>query len=100
MDFSALPLGVVVAAFVGAAAVLVVLGSRFARVVDRIADRTGLGEAIAGAVLLGATTSLPGLITSIVAALEGQAGFAVSNSSGGSQRRPRFLRWPTWRTGV
>ena len=55
MSFAALPLSAVVAVFVAAAAVLVVVGSRFAGLVDRIADRTGIGEALAGAVLLGAT---------------------------------------------
>lgn len=91
MSFAALPLSAVVAVFVAAAAVLVVVGSRFAGLVDRIADRTGIGEALAGAVLLGATTSLPGLITSVVAAWEGQAGLAVSNSLGGIAAQTTFL---------
>lgn len=91
MDFAALPLPVIIAAFLAAAGVLLLVGSRFASVVDEIADRTGLGEAIAGAVLLGATTSLPGLMTSVIAAAEGQAGFAVSNSIGGIAAQTTFL---------
>ncbi len=62
------------------AGVLIVAGVRFTRLVDELADRTGMGEAIAGAVLLGATTSLPGLVTSITGAAGGDAGFAVSNA--------------------
>ena len=90
MAFAASPQWAIIAAFL-AAAVLLVIGSRFAGLVDEIADRTGLGEAIAGAVLLGATTSLPGLLTSVIAAWEGQAGFAVSNSIGGIAAQTTFL---------
>jgi cation:H+ antiporter len=74
-----------------AALVLGVGGVRFTRVVDRLADRTGLGEALAGAVLVGAVTSLPGLITSVVGAAEGNASFAVSNSLGGIAAQTAFL---------
>lgn len=91
MSFSSLPLWAVVALFLLATTVLVVVGARFARLVDQIADRTGIGEALAGAVLLGATTSLPGLMTSVLAASEGQAGFAVSNSLGGIAAQTTFL---------
>ena len=91
MDLAVLPLPAIVAAFVAAAAVLLAVGTRFAGVVDEIADRTGLGEAIAGAVLLGATTSLPGLMTSVIAAWEGEAGFAVSNAIGGIAAQTTFL---------
>ena len=84
-------LALTVPVFLGAALVLIVVGSRFAGLVDTLADRTGLGEAVAGAVLLGATTSLPGLITTVVAALDGQAGFAVSNAVGGIAAQTVFL---------
>lgn len=50
---------------------------------DRLADRTGQGEAIVGGVLLGAATSLGGTIVSITAALDGHASLAFSNSIGG-----------------
>ena len=74
-----------------AALVLGVGGTRVTRVVDRLADRTGLGEALAGAVLIGAVTSLPGLTTSVVGAAEGNASFAVSNSLGGIAAQTAFL---------
>jgi cation:H+ antiporter len=74
-----------------AAVVLGIGGVRFTRVVDRLADLTGLGEALAGAVLIGAVTSLPGLITSVVGASEGNASFAVSNSLGGIAAQTAFL---------
>ncbi|MDX1654890.1 MAG: sodium:calcium antiporter [Candidatus Competibacteraceae bacterium] len=85
------PLYPSIAAFGVCAVVLIVLGSRFARVVDRLADRTGIGEAIAGVVLLGATTSMPGLITTVVSAYEGKAELAVSNALGGIAAQTAFL---------
>ena len=48
-------------AVAGATAVIAIVGPRLARVADRLADRTGLGEAVAGALLLGAATSLAAL---------------------------------------
>jgi cation:H+ antiporter len=74
-----------------AAVVLGLVGTQFTRVVDRLADRTGMGEAVAGAVLVGAVTSLPGLITSVVGAADGNASFAVSNSLGGIAAQTAFL---------
>lgn len=71
--------------------VLLTAGVRFTRTVDVLADRTGIGEALAGAVLLGAATSLPGLITTITGAVEGEAGFALSNAIGGIAAQTSFL---------
>jgi cation:H+ antiporter len=85
------PLPWAVAALAVSGLVLVTAGVRFTRVVDRLADRTHLGEALAGAVLLGATTSLPGLITTVTGAAEGEAGFAVSNAVGGIAAQTTFL---------
>ncbi|GAA5067990.1 sodium:calcium antiporter [Roseibacterium beibuensis] len=81
----------ILAAF--AAAVLVVLASgvRITGLVDRLADRTGIGEAIAGAVLLGAATSLGGSVVSITVALDGYASLAYSNSIGGIAAQTAFL---------
>ncbi|WP_336922366.1 sodium:calcium antiporter [Aquipuribacter sp. SD81] len=66
-----------------AAVVIVVTGTRITAVADEIADRTGVGEALAGAVLLGAVTSLPGLTTIAVGGLAGDAQFAFANPIGG-----------------
>ncbi|HZY65274.1 MAG TPA: hypothetical protein VFE21_05285 [Rubrobacteraceae bacterium] len=43
-----------------AAALILVVGTRLTGVADALADRTGVGEALVGAVLLGASTSLSG----------------------------------------
>lgn len=68
---------------VGSVAVLVFFGTRLARTADALADRTGMGEAIAGALLLGAVTSLPGILTTVTGALGGDADFALANPIGG-----------------
>jgi cation:H+ antiporter len=75
----------------GAAAAIVLAGIRLARVADVLADRTGLGEALVGAVLLGAATSLSGLVTSVTAASRGLPELAVSNAVGGIAAQTVFL---------
>lgn len=80
-----------VAALAISAAILVFAGTRFVSVIDRLADRTGIGEALAGAVLLGATTSLPGLVVTSIAAWNGEADLAVSNAVGGIAAQTAFL---------
>lgn len=84
-------LPVAVAVLLVGGAILLIVGIKFTRIVDVLADRTGIGEALAGAVLLGAATSLPGLITTVTGALEGEAGFAVSNAIGGIAAQTSFL---------
>ena len=86
-----LGLGPAVVVLVVAGLVLVVTGTRFTKVVDALADRTGIGEALAGAVLVGAVTSLPGLITTVVSASSGDADLAVSNAMGGIAAQTAFL---------
>jgi cation:H+ antiporter len=55
------PLTVSILVFVGMAIVIAVAGTRLVRIVDELADRTGLGEAFFGMALLGGLTSLLGL---------------------------------------
>lgn len=63
--------------------VLVLVGTRLARTADDLAERTRLGGALAGALLLGAVTSLSGIITTATGALQGDAAFALANPVGG-----------------
>ncbi|MDA8369518.1 MAG: sodium:calcium antiporter [Nocardiopsaceae bacterium] len=74
-----------------ATAVLVIGGGPFTRLVDRIADRTKMGETLAGIVLVGAVTSLPGLITSVIGAAQGDAAFAMNNALGGIALQTTFI---------
>lgn len=80
-----------IAAFVVGAVVIGVAGTRLVRLVDSLADRTGLGEAFFGMALLGAITSLSGLVLSITAALDDLPDFAVSNAVGGIAVQTVFL---------
>lgn len=78
-----IPLWAVFAIFGGAVVVIALVGVRMAATADRLADRTGMGEAIAGALFLGGATSLPGLMTTTVTAWQGFPTLAVSNAVGG-----------------
>jgi cation:H+ antiporter len=72
--------------------VLVALtGVRLAKYAEHIARRTGLGQAITGAIFLGATTSLSGITTSTTAAWAGEAELAASNAVGGIAAQTVFL---------
>ncbi|WP_026987695.1 sodium:calcium antiporter [Fodinicurvata fenggangensis] len=79
------------AGFALAALLVLFSGLRITALADVLADRTGLGEAISGAVLLGAATSFSGTIVSITAALDGHASLAYSNSIGGIAAQTAFL---------
>ncbi len=90
-DLSGIPLTLSVGLFAAAAIVILVAGTRLTGVADALADRTGLGEALVGAVLLGASTSLSGIVTSVTAAAAGNAELAVSNAVGGIAAQTVFL---------
>ncbi len=75
----------------GAALVILLVGLRMTGLADRIADRTGLGEAMVGGVLLGAATSFSGTVVSLTAALDGRASLAFSNGIGGIAAQTAFL---------
>lgn len=81
----------VFAVFGAAAVVIAAAGTRLARIADELAARTGLGEALVGAVLVGASTSLPGIVTSVVTAFEGYASLAIGNGLGGIAAQTAFL---------
>jgi cation:H+ antiporter len=80
-----------VVVFLLAAASIGLAGTRLAGFGDRLADRTGLGEALTGTILLGLTTALPGLATSITAVLDGRPALAISNAIGGIAFQTTFL---------
>jgi len=80
-----------VALFVTAAIVVGVCGVMVTRKAEALARQTGLGQAIMGAVFLGAMTSLSGLITSVTAAYEGHPQLSVSNAVGGIAVQTTFL---------
>lgn len=84
-------LSVSIAVFAAAALVIGLTGVRLARYADRLADITGLGEAVTGTLFLGLVTSLPGVAASVAAALEGLPALAISNAMGGIAVQTTFL---------
>ena len=78
-----LPLGAEAAIFAVEALVIAGAGTKLANLADRLADRSGLGEALTGVIFLGFITALPGLVASVTAALDGHPSLAISNAMGG-----------------
>lgn len=91
MQFSALPGWTLLTIFAGASLIVLLAGVSMTRQADRIADRSGLGEALVGGVLLGAATSLSGTVVSVTAALDGRASLSFSNAIGGIAAQTAFL---------
>lgn len=87
--FTSLP--ICIALFIIAAAVIGFVGTRMTVIADRLADRTGLGEAFVGAVLLGAVTSLGGIAATVTAAIDGRPVLAMANAVGGIAAQTAFL---------
>jgi cation:H+ antiporter len=91
IDIQQLSLTATVAIFGLSSLVIAMVGTRLTRLADRLADITGLGEAVFGAVLLGASTSIPGIVASITTAAAGRADLAVGNAVGGIAAQTAFL---------
>jgi len=100
MDLDSWTLSQSIVVFSVCALVIAIAGTRITRVVDQLADRTGLGEATTGAVLLGAATSLSGSVLSVTAAYRGHPELAVSNALGGIAVQTFAWLLPIWSTVV
>ena len=77
--------------FLGCALAILLAGTRLTRLAETTAERTGLGQAVIGAALLGAVTSLPGIVTSVYAAWLGRTDLAIANALGGIAAQTAFL---------
>lgn len=82
-SFESYPLWLNLAVFVIAAIVVWVAGTRLAGAADTFAERTGIGRAFVGALLLGGITSLPEATTTITAVAIGNPQLAINNILGG-----------------
>lgn len=91
LPWSTWSLSVVSVAFGVSAFAVAVVGTYMTRTADRLADWTGIGEAIFGAVLLGGATSIAGITTSVTAAVDAYPSLAVSNAIGGIAAQTVFL---------
>ena len=86
-----LPLPALFAVVLLSAVVIGVAGTRIVFVVESISQKSGLGDAISGALFIGIATSLSGSVLSISAASEGHTGLAISNATGGIVVQTFFL---------
>jgi len=71
-----------VAVLIGAAAVITVCGIRLSDYADRLADKTGWGEALMGGLFLAGVTSVPDFAATLTAAADGYAELAMGNILG------------------
>jgi cation:H+ antiporter len=79
---SSLPLWANLAVFAAPPAVVWAAGTRIAGYADAIAERTGIGRAVLGMMLLGGVTSLPELAVASTAAIAGHPGLSVNDLLG------------------
>ena len=84
-------LGLTISVFVTCAGLILLAGVKLTHLADTLSKRTSLGPALMGAVLLGGTTSLPGIITSVSTAWQGFPDLATSNAIGGIAAQTVFL---------
>ncbi len=91
LDISSYSTSTVALIFLGCAVVIGALGTRMATYADTIADRTRFGEALIGSVLLGAGTSIAGIVTSTSTAASGAPDLSVANAMGGIAAQTMFL---------
>ncbi len=84
-------LPIIVALFLASSIGILFAGTALTRLAETLARETGMGQAIAGGFLLGATTSLPGLMTSVTSALASYPQMAVANAVGGIAAQTAFL---------
>lgn len=82
VDFAALSLWTNLAVFAVSAAIVWIAGTRLVRLVDRLADRTGMGKGFAGMMLLGGIVSLTEISTVSTAAFTGSPLLALNNLLG------------------
>ncbi|WP_198021821.1 sodium:calcium antiporter [Paracoccus sp. J39] len=82
LDFSGRSVWFNVTLFAAAAAIVWIAGTRMVRLVDRLADRTGMGKGFAGMLLLGGIVSLTEISTVSTAAFTGSPLLALNNLLG------------------
>lgn len=80
-----------VTVFIGAAAVITLCGIRLSDYADRLADKTGWGEAVMGGLFLAGVTSLPDFAATLTAAADGYAELAMGNILGSMTVNLAFL---------
>jgi cation:H+ antiporter len=82
-DFASAPVWINIGVFLASAVVVWIAGTKIARYANVISERTGIGQALIGIVLLGGVTSLPELAVAITSAATDAPDLAVNSILGG-----------------
>lgn len=88
---ASLSLPILIIIFLLCAAAITWAGTKLAVVAERLAEATGLGQAIIGAVAIGISTSLAGSVLSCYSAYQGHSELAIGNAMGGLPAQMAFL---------
>lgn len=83
LAFDNYPLWLLIVVFAVSAVAVWTAGTKLSPYAKIISDRTGIGQALVGLILLGGITSLPEIATSVTASWIGNAALAVNNLLGG-----------------
>jgi cation:H+ antiporter len=83
VDFAAMGLPINLAFFAAAALAVWFAGVRITRYANVISDKTGMGQALVGLLLLGGVTSLPELAVAVTSSVSGDDSLAVNSILGG-----------------
>ncbi|MGE0592372.1 MAG: sodium:calcium antiporter [Vicinamibacterales bacterium] len=83
IDFQSLPVAGNLAIFAVAAGLVWLAGGRLAGYADAVSERTQMGQALIGMLLLGVATSLPEMVTTISGSILGNAPLVTGNLFGG-----------------
>lgn len=96
LNFSSWSLWVLLVVLVVAGAAIWFAGTRLSNYADTISQRTGLGQAFVGLLLLAVSTSLPEVATTITGALRGHPDIVASNLMGGIALQTAILAVVDW----
>ncbi len=88
---TSLPLALNALLFAAAAYGVWIAGARLASYADEISDRKRMGKALMGLVFLAAATSLPEVVTTMTAAIAGEARLLLNNMFGGVSMQTAIL---------
>lgn len=90
-EFTSDSLTISISLFLVSALAIGISGTMMIAIAERLAKQTGLGEALMGALFLGLSTSLPGIVTSVTAAFGGYGELSISNALGDIAAQTAFL---------
>ncbi|MEQ8287395.1 sodium:calcium antiporter [Thalassospira sp.] len=90
-DLAQQSLGLIIVIFAICTLIIGFAGTRLAGIAIKLAERTGMGQIISGALFVGISTSLPGSVLSVSTAWQGHTDLAIGNALGGIAAQTTFL---------